>query len=219
MNIFMTYIHILARDEDGWINIIFVVGMVLFWVIGGLLKAKTQKDKNQEEEQPVTRRVFGTAEETEHAGDLSKGTAKPAQSGGLGIERQRGKPLFRGPGGQRHIAQTMRKVDRPVAPEEFMAAGQQGSQRIKAMKDQKLRITDSLKDMDVKKQLGDIVEGVARDVDFKIPKLELTSKKQDAIEKLLLDFKAKDSLRSAILYYEILGKPLALREAENQLWN
>lgn len=50
-----------ARNGDkGWINVLFIVALGIFYVVGSLLKARSSKLTEQEEEQPAQKPPEGT---------------------------------------------------------------------------------------------------------------------------------------------------------------
>jgi len=56
MNELLAQIILAARNQDGksWMNILFIVGLAVFWVIGGILKARA--NKKQKDEEQLTRK-------------------------------------------------------------------------------------------------------------------------------------------------------------------
>jgi len=62
MNTFLTQTILAARNEDieGWMNILIVVVLAVFWAIGGILKARTKKPEQEQEQladKPTRRQV------------------------------------------------------------------------------------------------------------------------------------------------------------------
>jgi len=53
MNTFLAQIILARRNEDAesWMNILFVVVLAVFWVLGGILKAKSKSAQSRQKEQ------------------------------------------------------------------------------------------------------------------------------------------------------------------------
>ena len=53
MNVLLAQIILLARGEDvdKWTNVLFVVVLAVFWVVGSIIKAKSKKPEGEEEKE------------------------------------------------------------------------------------------------------------------------------------------------------------------------
>jgi len=190
MNEFLTQI-IFARNEDveNWMNILLVVIIAVFWALGGLLKARARNAKEESEEPQSDKPV----------------RSRPKTSTNLRKEffKQLG---FSHPAGQdsrqyrRQIEQLRRRITRP-RPTSLSMETEKKPISVPS-KEERSKLTSEpvieLKDKDV----------VA--IHQETPGDAFTAKS-------LLDYTDPDELRRAILHYEILGKPLSLREPEEHI--
>jgi hypothetical protein len=181
MNGFLGQTIWLARngDAEGWMNILFVVVLAAFYVIGSIVKAKSSKSKEEDQEQPTPKTHF-----------------KPA-----------GQSL-------RQITPPQRKAMtlKPAVPK-LPIKEQQRTQfpGIELPQEQKL---PSLQ-LDIKEPRESITKPPR---EIKIKQLvtqpgKIQPRAKAIIEEPLVDFGVPDELKRAVLHYEILGKPLALRKS------
>lgn len=164
MRDFATQMILAARGDDaeGWINTLVVVLLVVFWAVGGILKARAKKTKAEDEE--------------EYGEKPFKPSARPATA----------KPMYK--------AQRVR-VRRPQP------------QRIRAgMKIEPGRAKPSVTGRKVQGPKAAVAKTAVEQ-----PEKPVSAPEEPAIESLLSG-EEPDELRKAILHYEILGKPLSLRE-------
>jgi hypothetical protein len=184
MNEFLTQI-IIARNDDveNWMNILFVVIIVVFWALGGILKARARNAKEESEEpqsdKPARKRPLTST-------DLKKeffkqlGFSHPAGQGSRQYRRQ--------------IEQLRRRITRP-RPTSLNMGTEKKSISIPSLEERPKPTSEpviELKDKDV----------VA--IQQEMPGAAFAAKSP-------LDYTDPDELRRAILHYEILGKPLSLR--------
>ena len=159
MNAFLTQIVLAARNQDsengGWMQILVIVVMAVFWIFGGILKAKSGKTGQGNEAQPEDE-------------DLRR------------RREQRRDQLL-----QRKIVHT---------------------QPFEQPKDLKLSLDAPRKEVEelVNRPGRELVKKRA----IRVEKVE----SEAAVSSPLLDFSTSDKLKEAILHYEILGKPLSLRD-------
>lgn len=183
MNEFFTQL-ILARNEDveNWMNILFVVIIAVFWALGGLLKARARNAKKESEE-PQSDKPARRQPKT--STDLRKEFFKQ-----LGFSRPAGQGSRQY---RRQIEQLRRRITRP-RPTSLSMGTEKKSISIPS-EEERPKLTSKpaieLKDKDAAIQRE--IPGAAFAVES------------------LLDYTDPDELRRAILHYEILGKPLSLR--------
>jgi hypothetical protein len=185
MNEFLTQI-IIARNEDveNWMNILFVVIIVVFWALGGILKARARNAKEESEEpqsdKPARKRPLTST-------DLKKEFFKQLGFGhpaGPGSSRQY----------RRQIEQLRRRITRP-RPTSL------------SIETEKKPISIPSKEERPKPTSEPVIELKDKDVvaiQQEMPGAAFAAKSP-------LDYTDPDELRRAILHYEILGKPLSLR--------
>jgi len=186
------------RDVGDWTNVLFVVIMLVFWAIGGILKAKSGKAKAQREEGSARRRP-GLGEDRQVPG-------KPVQvPSPRAIRTSEAEP-----GTERPI---IRRVQRPIRARDLAAGLRSVSQELPACGEQDVHIelSEELQSLETKQQAdrdrGDILLGLSPS-----PGLMFASSESRLGTRALLDLDSAEKLRKAILHYEVLGKPMALRE-------
>jgi hypothetical protein len=159
-------------DAEGWINTLVVVLLVVFWAIGGILKARAKKT--------------GAEDEEEYGKGPFKPTARPARRAtakSVYKDKARGVAVWR-PQPQR-IRAGAKTLAVEVEPRQAKpsVAGRKAQKPKAAVA--KMAVEQSEKPVSAAKEL--VIEP-------------------------LLSAEEPDELRKAILHYEILGKPLSLRE-------
>ena len=175
------------RKLDDWTNILFVVVLVAFWAIGGILKAKSSK---------------GRGGQDEDAGRREGPTKVRQRPSGRGIVRPEAEPGPERP--------TMRRVQRPIRMR-TLEVGPPVSQETPAAGEQDVHIEllEEPQTLETKQQTerrrGQVLPGLSQGLIFRSAESRLGAK-------ALLDLDDAEKLRKAILHYEVLGKPVALRE-------
>lgn len=157
MNSALIQIILGARDTDtgSWMQLLVFIVMGILWVIGGILKARSNKIRES---------------------DLKE------EAGEQGSK----------PGGTRQTIAT-----------QFATKAQRLKVKPSAIRHEPKQSPEPL-GMAVKK---------AKPLDVKWEKAATTAPSEAKIE-VLADFESSEDLRRAILHYEILGRPLSLRERE-----
>jgi hypothetical protein len=209
----LSQIFIIARGKDeGWMNILVLVVLAAVYGLGALIKAKGSKAEEQAQE---------------------KQTRNPQQkpsSGGRGILEQIFREIQQAAEGEpTHETRPSSQVTRRQT-----ARPHQAALRKYAAETKQARQTQSIA-VPTKPKLSKPTPQVQRDVKIfteldkdiqSLPEITtkvvgLSDKKKvapvDVIESLhlsevLADYEDPDELKRAILHYEILGKPLALRD-------
>ncbi len=183
-------------------NLLFVIVVAVFWALGGILKAKSNKP-----------------EQKERIGPPRRPARRPQGQGpGLQVSRQAGERPRPGPAAAEKSPQYRPASKAPAGEAVFshplfrnLAAQIERATGIKIP-------TETPKPVAVKKpprpQTEKIVPAVetARPPQDRSP--EVVTELPDA---LLLDTSDPDDLRRAILYYEILGKPVSLRDSSDSV--
>lgn len=192
---------ILARrndDVEGWMNLLFVIVVAVFWVLGGILKAKSKKPEQRQRtgppQRPVRRPQARGVQASRQAGEQPRphpATASQRPQYAPGSKPPAGEtvfshPLFRNLAAQIERATGMKiptEVPKPQAPK-------------KPPKPLTEKFVPAVK--------------AAQPLEIKKP-VDVT----DFSGTLLLDTSDPNDLRRAILYYEILGKPVSLRDSSD----
>lgn len=221
---------LLAQGDDvgGWMNILFIVVVAVFWAVGGLVKAAGAKSKDRRQgatkssERPATsgkretwlQQLAKKAEEIQRAMEpqSSQGARRPAQTKPQTPARP-GKP----PGG-RVAVRTGR------GGESVLVYERQGRQPPAERKQQRVRQRpahpSAVGGRPAEERQPTRAPAMAADAG--IPVMTAPSEKPSPapgrarrpayISSPLADFSDADALKRAILHYEILGKPLAFRD-------
>lgn len=183
MNYFLAQIILAARnrDLDDWTNILFIVVVGLFWLVGGILKAKTSKTKAEEEEEKEQLPRKPARKPSEHPSRVQRQyPQQPGRPSGPAPRREY----------QPQVRQPPRKIVRPQPAAQKFAA-----------------------------ETKEAVQFPTLEIEFKKPKIGIPAEIPRAkyLSEILLDYDDPDKLRKAILHYEILGKPLSLREPAGKI--
>ena len=216
MNYLLSQIILAARRRDtkGWGNILFIVVLAVFWVIGGILKARANK-KQKDEEQLTRKPGLAPSERTgvrEHKA-VEKTPYEQVQ-----------RPTARTP----YIKETQPQIQPPrrrIA--RLQHAVQQFAIKIKeaqAMPPETIELLEEPKlpppTPQVKPDFQEPPEFTGKAVkelgDMRVGMPAETARAKYLAE-ILLDYADPDDLRRAILHYEILGRPLSLRDPSQQI--
>jgi len=218
---------ILARrndDAESWMNILFVVVLAVVWAIGGIIKAKANKSETRSEDnlsrKPARKPPVHSREAREQ---MLKRLQRPA--GSAQGQHQLPRPTAQKP---RMKFADLRAAARKLATEVEQATQPQA---IKTIPEQELQLPKpqiqpeiqassstrgpgpTLSVAALPKFTGNGIKGLEDKqvpVPLKVPEVEYLSE-------LLLDYADPEELRRAILHYEILGRPLSLRDSSEHL--
>ncbi len=197
---------ILARrndDAEGWMNILIVVVLVVFWAIGGIIKAKSKKPGGRDEQlpgKPVRKPPVHSREAREQMLSRLQRSAGSAQS-----QRQQPRPAAQKP--------RLKFADLQAAVRKFAVEAEQAFQT--NTKDPAPELEPALKEPQIKAEIPELTEPSVTSIRESQDKW--ASEPEQMIEseylsELLTDYADPEELRRAILHYEILGKPLSLRD-------
>jgi len=186
-------------DNGNWTDILVVVVLAVFWAVGGILKAKSKaraaKLREQNQQQPSR-----------------KGRLVPSASAGSRPQQMQPRPLIQPP---------HRKVARPVPAAARLTAKQQQTARlqdIEQLVQSKLLSPVAPLQTGIKEPFESVGKPLKK-LESKVLGLsgEMAQAVPAAEPKLVLDFGDPDELRRAVLHYEILGKPISLRDRSEQI--
>jgi len=217
MNELLTQIILAARNQDGksWTNILFIVGLAVFWVIGGILKARA--NKKQKDEEQLTRKP-GLAPSDRAGVREHKAVEKTPYEQ---VQRPTARtPYRREP--QPQIQPPRRKIARPqLFVQKFVTEKAQAAplETIELLEEPKL--PPPTPQVEPKfEELGELPEFTAKtakelgDIRVRTP---AETPQARYLAEILLDYSDPDDLRRAILHYEILGRPLSLRDPSQHI--
>ncbi len=198
---------ILARrndDAESWMNILFVVVLAVFWVIGGIIKAKANKSETRSEDnlsrKPARKPPVHSREAREQ---MLKRLQRPV--GSTQGQRQQPRPATQKP--------RVKFADLQAAVRKFAVEAEQAFQA--NTKEPAAELKPALKESPIKAEAMEPAEPI--DKTFKGLQDERGSEsaqmpESEYLSELLTDYADPEELRRAILHYEILGKPLSLRD-------
>ena len=171
-------------DAEGWMNTLVIVLLAVFWAIGGILKVRARKAEKAEAEDEEPGVVKGPL-----------GPLRPT------ARRATAKPVY----GNRGVAVWRPQPQRIRAGAKTLAEGVEPRQAKPSVTGRKAREPKTA----VAKMAGVVRPPKA------VPAAGAVraAVEKPMLEQLLLSAAEEpDELRKAILHYEILGKPLSLRE-------
>lgn len=215
MNYYLSQIILASGREDTekWVNILFVVVLAAFWLIGGIVKAKSQQAKRQKNKQSP--------------GDATP--RPPAANRGPGeliLEKLLGSSISLSRNQQHPVSQQSIKKSPDTVPAKYRLSAKSRSdkfaskQKMNQRRNQKLLIQQQSLEQNLPKtaQIDNNIQELTEFTTDSVKKFEITHPKVPSevpISRYLLDFTDADSLKKAILYYEVLGKPISLRDSSN----
>ncbi len=200
MNAFFAQILLAQRnvDGEGWTNILVVIVMAAIWMIGGILKARKGRPDGQQRQaprRPVRRPPAPGRDPRQQLPAQPQRPAAPAQ--------------------RRPAARQVRTKfgDLRAAAKKFAAEAEQAFQ---------VQTTEPKPKPQLAAAKSQIQPEPAEGRDFTSTTVKGLAGKRDTptaatpeaqyLPELLQDYADPDNLRRAILHYEILGKPLSLRD-------
>jgi hypothetical protein len=203
MSELLAHIIPLARkdDVDSWMNILFVVVLAVFWIVGGIIKAKKNKPKAQDDEQlplkPAHRPPARSKSLLEQFLEQARGPVKPAQ-------RRPSRPGVQQPTSK---LAALRSVAQKYAAEVEQAARLQTT---KPTPEPELSPPEPHIQPDIR-ELPEFTDKAVKKLQAKRVPIPAEIADSRHLSEILSDYSDPDELRRAILHYEILGKPLSLR--------
>jgi hypothetical protein len=193
-----------ARNSDekntGWMQILVFVILSVFYAVGSIVKARANKTAPKGKEQiprkparkppdlQILKQFFGLPEEAESDSQPSPEASKPLVRAFAAVRPRRN--------GKRLAVARQAAMPQMAMPSAFSETSPLGGQ--------------------VQPKLEKVTAGVTTPAE--IPRanatLRSTLRSTRYLSEILSDYENPESLRRAILHYEILGKPLSLREQE-----
>lgn len=196
MNTFLAQLILARRSEDAekWMNILVIVVLAVFWALSGILKARAKKtqqgDAGQSGRRLARRPPPQSRAAREHLAKAARRPAGPAEPPPVRPARSR----------LAELREAARKFA-AEAEEAFRAQTQKRTPKPEAAR-----------------QPPRVPEHLAQPPEAPpAPRPALLEEPVPAkyLPELLSDYADPDQLRRAILHYEILGRPLALRDPQD----
>ena len=200
------------EDFEKWMNFLFIAILAAFWLIGGIVKVKSEQAKRRKNKQS--------------SNDAApRPSAAKRAPGELILEKILGSFIPDSGNQQRSISQQTFKKSPPQEVKPALTAKSRSDkyairQNMSELRKQKLLLQK--KSLDPKfneltqiepdiEKLPDFTADADKDIAPSYQKVTA----EVPMSQYLLDFSDSDSLKRAILYYEVLGKPLSLRGSSN----
>jgi hypothetical protein len=197
---------ILARrndDAESWMNILFVIVLAIFWLIGGVIKAKANKPGAQDEKTPLKPVRKPPVHSREAREQMLRRLQRPA--GSTQGQDQKPQPATQQP--------RMKFADLQAAVRKFAVEAEQAFQPQSGKSTPELE--PALTEPQIKAERVKVTEPVSKTVkglkDKQVSEPEQMPE-PEYLSELLTDYADPEELRRAILHYEILGKPLSMRD-------
>lgn len=215
-------------DGEEWTNILFIVAVAVFWAIGGLIKAAGARKNAPQNRQEAPRRrqltwqerLARKAEEVMQAAEDRAGASRQRGES----SRQEEAPAADRPK-QGRVVMRARRGGEPVLVYEQHKASQPPQQRPQhPVREHRLRRADVSRrrvlPVGSRSHLTEPADGLGPEAPS-APILPMESPPEPMAEPVssahLIDYSDVDALKRAILHYEILGKPLSLRDPSQQV--
>jgi hypothetical protein len=193
-----------SDDKEGWMNILFVVVLAVFWAIGGIVKAKANKpgaSEGRSPGKPVRKPPLHSREAREQ---MLKQLQRPSDS--AQDQRQQPRPVAKQP---RMKFADLQAAVRKFAVEAEQAFQPQSGQKTPVLKPGLTEPQNPPRAVELTEQpIGKTVKGLQDKRAYESEQMP----ESEYLYELLTDYADPEELRRAILHYEILGKPLSLRD-------
>lgn len=204
------------RSTEGWMKMLFPVLLAVFWIISGILKAKSNKAKQGDKEQLARKPGFKPSEKAAVARPKTIQKALSEQ-----LQRSLGRTPYRKEP-QPQIQPPRRKIARPEPAVRKFAAEEQKAiplRTIELLEEPKLSIPTRQVQPELPElqKITEFTSKTAKELgDIRVLTPAETPRTKYLAE-ILLDYSDPDDLRRAILHYEILGRPLSIRDPSQNI--
>jgi hypothetical protein len=205
MTYFLAQIVIAARNEDleSWTNILAIVVLAVLWVLGGIIKARAKnaqgRGKGRAPGRPVARPPV---------------QSKVLRPQSLKEAKHYGAAAGSHPAGPRAGQARTKLAEWRAAAQKFAAEAQQAFHA--DTPEPAMRAARSVLKAERPPEIPRLSEPAAMPLDAPLDQTIAAAAKQtpqsEYLRRLLADYRDPEDLRKAILHYEILGKPLGLRD-------
>jgi hypothetical protein len=177
-------------DTQGWMNILFVVVLAVFWVISGIIKATAKKPQDGRKQPPLQKPVRKTLPPSlarRSSAVRPTGTA-PARS------QPRPRPST--------LAARVEKAYRPERLE--------GAEKVESL-------SPKPPSESVLQGIPELGEKPLADLESMHPDILQRTPQAESLPEIVLDYTEPGELSKAILHYEILGPPVSLRNPSHPI--
>ncbi len=197
------------RGPKGWGNILFIVFLAIFWAISAIVKLKAKKTEEEKEgEEQLSLKPGAKPPEVTKA--LPKGPFQKIRSA-IETELQKQRQL--------QEQQAQRKLVRPQPAAQKVAAKTEPAARIPALEPvEEAKLTRPIAQVQTKfQEISDFTSKTVKKMRDKRIDSPVEIPQAKHLAEILLDYSDPDELKRAILHYEILGKPLSLRDPSQHI--
>ncbi len=230
------------RDTEGWMNILVIVVIAIVYGLSTILKAKAKRPPEKEEEEPLSRKPGSKLKEIaerfqKELSELSRDRMyePPKRAEGLQKEsfrqaRRPAGPAAPGPRPYRPGVQEPRPkvAAAPRAVEKFTGRAERPRrpQTIKPLAEPELGIPtpqlrpelEELPELETKiEELPELTSKAIKGLGARRGTMPAEMAEAEHLPEILSDYADPEELRRAILHYEILGRPLSLRDPSAQI--
>jgi hypothetical protein len=207
MNLFSAQLILaeFGQETENWTNILYIVVLAVFWIVGGIIKA-TRNKPGQPQRRPVPTK----------SGRPS--VARPTKTVGPGQPRTGQQPAQKAPAKPRsrleRLAAEFEKALEPYISDTTSKPKPHPQPKARKPVVISPKIPSSQKPMDLPRNVLVDRKDVGPEPLLIEPLIEpLIETPEPELPELVLDCTDPDELTKAILYYEILGPPLSFRES------
>ena len=200
----------LGRRSKDWGNIVFIVFLAIFWVISGIIKAKKNAQSKKTGGQGL-----GSKPGIKPAEDTKAKPKGPFQQirAAIEAELQKQREL------QLQAQQSRREVVRPKPAVGKVSPETERSVKIPAF--------GSVEETELQRPAAQVESKIEKLPEFTSKTVKAMGDKRTAavargsearyLSEFILDYSDPDDLKRAILHYEILGRPLSLRDPSGRI--
>lgn len=202
------------NDTEGWVNILFIVVMVVFWIVGGIVKSKARKTGSKPEQNKPVKPVRKSRDEDNSFWEQFLGPIREAVNTEIQKQKQI-KKAAEHPQRRIHTDQVPAgaKVKSQADKPKYYSDKKQIESEIMAPE---ISVPFNLKsayssDVEKSQQSESEIEDMQTVMQQKPQEILKETKESPGYDISLFGDVGPDELRKAIIYQEILGKPLAER--------
>ena len=206
MNYPLAQIILASRGDDlqGWMNILFIVILAVFWAVAGIVKAKARKSEPEDE------------------GESPSQPARRPPTRGSTLREQLLRQFYglTGPSEREPSAQDPKRPDTEAAATPLAEPAYADALRRAVQKHPAAQPPPELQSERPEAPVQTEIEtppafrrNLATDLADQAVHVPAGLPQADELAELLLDYSDPEELRRAILHYEILGRPLSLRDS------
>ncbi len=191
-----------SDDAEGWMNILIVIVLAVFWAIGGIIKAKAKKPGGRDEQLPGKPARKPPTHSREAREQMLRQLQRPADS--AQGQRQQPRPAARQP--------RLKFADLRAAVQKFAVEAEQAFQPQSGKPTPELE--PALTEPQIKAERVELkpISKTVKGLQDKRASEPAQMPESEYLSELLTDYADPEELRRAILHYEILGRPLSLRD-------